>query len=105
VQHFEVRWLSTRCRTGDAEEARRAFCLVGPNVIKHIGAAKWGRCKTEAIDRTRSDWYWIDNSPDEEDLALLRQRGLLDHLIIVEDGDAGALERARQRLEGIVPSG
>jgi len=32
------------------------------------------------------------------DLALLREHGLEDHLILVENGDAGAMEKARDVL-------
>lgn len=103
---FELVWLSTRCRTGDAEEACRAFRLAGGGdiaVVKEIPAAQWSQSKLEAIDLTRSDWYWIDDlDRDEQERALLREHGLLNHFILVEDGDPGALERVRERLKELM---
>ncbi len=52
VERFDTRWLSTRCKEGDLEEARRAFRLAGlPRLdptwacIDRIIPVKWQTCK------------------------------------------------------------
>jgi hypothetical protein len=105
VEHFEVRWLSSRCQNGNVEEVRRAFRLAGLSAnspswttINRIPAATWGSYKFQGID-LQSDFYWIDDNPDQQSLDLLRQHDRQDRLIRVIAGDPEALPQVRNFLE------
>jgi hypothetical protein len=107
VEHFDARWLSTRCQNGEAEEVRRAFRLAGLSAnsltwtaINRIPSATWGTSKAQAID-LQSDFYWIDDNPDQPSVDLLRQHGREDRLIRIIGGDSEALLQARKILERV----
>ena len=85
------------------EEAWRALRLGGLplndpvwTIVKGIPARSWTNSKVSAIDLL-SDFWWIDDRPDEQSLNILAQHGLSDRLIIVVEDDDG-LNRCREML-------
>ena len=108
VEHFECRWLSTRCRAGDAEGAIRAFRhALGvtrlpdewARVLRVIPAATWSGSKIEGIDLTSpAGWFWIDDAPGAADVAVLSDQSVADRLIRINGSDQRALERTQARL-------
>jgi hypothetical protein len=98
TSRFRCRWLSTRCRQGWPEGARRAFRLAGARlddprwqVLNLIEPAAWMVSKTEAMD-PNSNFWWVDDDPTEEDRMWLRAHNREDRLIEVSvDRDPGAL--------------
>jgi hypothetical protein len=74
---FRCRWLSTRCRQGWLDGARRAFRLGGASldqprwaVLDLIEPTAWMVNKAEAID-PESDFWWLDDDPTEQDRGWL----------------------------------
>lgn len=99
-------WLSTRSRSGSPEGARRAIRLArGPalleadqRLIHAIPAIEWSTSKAAAILPCETFW-WLDDAPTDEDLALLRQHCVEDRLIRVDStNNADALPQARAAL-------
>jgi hypothetical protein len=107
---FQCRWLSTRCRQGWPDGSRRAFRLAGAPldeprwaVLDLIQPAGWSVRKIEAID-PKSDFWWIDDDPTDDDRAWLRAHRRQDRLIEVSsDHDPKALVTAQSRLPGRNP--
>jgi hypothetical protein len=106
VQNFDVRWLSTRCQSGDAQQVCDAFRYALPatelpadwRFVEAIPAVQWGARKIDAIDLS-SDFYWCDDAHGDEALAMLTKRGKADRAIHVSvERDPEALLRARQIL-------
>ena len=106
VQNFDVRWLSSRCQSGDAQQVCHAFRYALParelpadwRLIETIAAACWGERKIDAIDPS-SDFFWLDDAHGDEALAILTAHGKADRAIEVSvDRDPEALLRARQIL-------
>jgi hypothetical protein len=102
---FRCRWLSMRCRQGWPDGSRRAFRHAGARledprwrVLELIEPAAWTTSKTEAID-PKSDFWWVDDDPTEDDRDWLRVHGREDRLIeVLVDRDPDALHRARRYL-------
>jgi hypothetical protein len=76
VINFECFWLSQRGRTaGDHEGVRRAFRLAAQasvdapewNCLDAIRVMPWDTSKAGSIDM-RSNFFWIDDAPDEQSL-------------------------------------
>jgi hypothetical protein len=106
IQNFEVRWLSSRCQTGDARQVSDAFRYALPatelpadwRFVQAIPAVRWGTRKIDAIDLS-SDFFWLDDDHGDEALAILTEHGKADRAIHVNvDRDPDALLRARQML-------
>jgi hypothetical protein len=106
---FRCRWLTTRCRDGDAEGVRRAFrhalgvTTLSPkwnDVLVCIEPTRWSLLKTEAIDFDADKlWFWIDDDATAEEMAVLAERGFADHLIRVDPDENRPLLRVRSSLE------
>jgi hypothetical protein len=106
VQNFDVRWLSSRCQSGDAQQVCDAFRYALPatelpadwRFLESIPAVQWGARKIDAIDLS-SDFYWCEDDHGEVALAILRKHGKAGRAIEVSvDRDPEALLRARQIL-------
>ena len=104
--NFDVRWLSSRCQSGDAQQVCYAFRYALParelpadwRFIEIIPAVQWGAQKIDAIDLA-SNFYWCDDDHGPEALAILTEHGRADRAIHVNvDRDPEALLRARQIL-------
>jgi hypothetical protein len=113
IQNFDVRWLSSRCQSGDAQQVCDAFRYALPatalpadwRFLASIPAVQWGTRKTDAIDLS-SDFYWCDDAHGDEALAILTARGKADRAIHVNvDRDPEALLRARQILARALAAG
>ena len=92
---FECHWLTRLDRDGGFEETERAFktALGLPersgelDLLFHlVQPTYWETCKIEGIDLD-SDFKWIDDDPDQESLAALNRRSLMDRLMICRAPD------------------
>jgi hypothetical protein len=109
TSRFQCRWLSSRCRAGWPDGTRRAFHHAGAplddpgwQVLHLIGPALWTANKTEAIDPA-SDFWWLDDDPNEDARNWLRTHHREDRLIQVSsDRDPAALAVARSILERVI---
>lgn len=106
VEHFDLRWLSTRCQSGDSQQACHAirYALGLPELpaqwhfLKGIPATRWGSRKIDAIDLS-ADFYWVDDAHGEEALAILAANGKGDRAVYASvDRDPNALLHAVRRL-------
>jgi hypothetical protein len=106
VQNFDVRWLSSRCQSGDAQQVCHAFRYALParelpadwRFVEGIPAIRWGARKIDVIDLS-SDFFWLDDAHGDEALAILAAHGKADRAIEASvDRDPEALLRARQVL-------
>jgi len=83
VERFDCFWLSTHCK-GDVQpviEYLRPHVAEGMvPLLRHVGPTSFDVLKTEAL---RGDFYWIDDSPLQAELAWLATRGMLDRWICV----------------------
>jgi hypothetical protein len=106
IKNFDVRWLSSRCQGGDAQEVCHAFrYALGARdlpldwrFLETIPAARWGRRKVDAIDLS-TNFYWVDDAHGEDALAFLGSRGRADRAIETNvDRDPDALLKAMHQL-------
>lgn len=108
VEHFECRWLSTRCRDGNPEGALRAFRhALGvarlpdewARVLTAIPAAAWSASKVEGIDLEHpAGWRWMDDAPSAADVAVLSGQSFAERLILVNGSDQRPLGHIQARL-------
>jgi hypothetical protein len=107
VLEFDCHWLTRLDRLGGFEEVKRAFKVTLDlpersgelDLLFHlVQPTYWETCKVEAIDLDR-DFIWIDDDPDEESLAVLKRRSLMDRLMICRKPDD--LVKIRCQLEPI----
>jgi hypothetical protein len=105
---FDCHWLTRLDRDGGFEETERAFrSALGLaersselELLFHlVQPTYWETCKLEAIDLD-SDFRWIDDDPDEESLAGLKRRSLVDRLMICRRPEDFA--RIRCQLEPLM---
>jgi hypothetical protein len=106
IKNFDVRWLSSRCQGGDAQEVCHAFrYALGARdlpldwrFLETIQAARWARRKVDAIDLS-ADFYWVDDNHCEDALAFLASHGRADRAIETNvDRDPDALLETMHRL-------
>lgn len=104
---FDCFWLTARDMRGDRAEIERAFrvSLRAPslspfliNALKHIEPTRWSRTKLTGID-LESNFYWIDDAPDQEAVAELTKRNILPRLVTVEVGPLSGHELRNARRE------
>ena len=95
VLEFDCHWLTRLDRHGGFEEIERAFksALGLPersgelDLLFHlVQPTYWENCKIEGIDLD-SDFRWIDDDPDQESLAVLNRRSLMDRLMTCQKPD------------------
>jgi hypothetical protein len=58
----------------------------------------WDTLKTEAID-VAADFYWLDDSPFQSEIAYLQARSVADRLLVVNLSNADELPRLQQLLQ------
>jgi hypothetical protein len=106
IKNFDVRWLSSRCQGGNAEEVCHAFRYalgardLPPDwrFLETIPATRWGRRKVDAIDLS-TDFYWVDDAHGEDSLAILTLHGKADRAVQTSvDRDPDALLKAMHQL-------
>ena len=91
LEKFECFWLTSLARDGDYQELERAVRHALPawslppnwrDIIHAIKPASWARLKTDGID-LGSDFYWVDDNPQNEAVTTLRWLGLETRLVTV----------------------
>lgn len=90
---FECYWLTSLDRGGGNNRIKRAFriALNLPSLpgeleflFEVVNPTVWDMTKVEAIDLD-SNFFWIENDPDQESLAVLKRRGLENRLMICRE--------------------
>jgi hypothetical protein len=84
VGHYECRWLTTRCRDGDARPLMRHLGrFAGDALLQLAGLVRpttWNTLKTDAIDPL-SDFYWVDDCPLQSEQQWLVANEVFDRWI------------------------
>jgi len=87
TQHFTCYWLTTHCKGDSAPALRYLSRFLAPATLELLRQAvqptTWDTLKTEAID-VSADFYWLDDSPFQSEVAYLRARGVVDRLVVVD---------------------
>lgn len=103
---FDCVWLTTRDQDGGHAGVRKAFRdAMGPvrfdglaPILDRVAPNVWQGAKASGIDFSRP-FIWLDDSPDDQSLQELEQRGLADRWVAVcTDRKSCDLGRARQVL-------
>jgi len=90
---FECYWLTSLDRGGGNNRIKRAFriALNLPSLpgeleflFEVVNPTVWDNAKIEGIDLD-SNFFWIENDPDQESLAVLKRRGLENRLMICRE--------------------
>jgi hypothetical protein len=102
TQHFACYWLTTHCK-GDSTPALRYLSrFLQPATLEKLHQAVqptiWDTLKTEAIN-VAADFYWLDDSPFNSEIAYLRAHGVADRLIVVNLSNANELPQLQQLLQ------
>lgn len=101
TQHFDCYWLTTHCKGDSAPALRYLSQFLAPATLELLRQAvqstTWDTLKTEAID-VSADFYWLDDSPFQSEIAYLRARGVVDRLIII---DLNRLDELASIAEGL----
>jgi hypothetical protein len=114
IDQFEVYWLTARSHEGDTTEIERAFRHALPNptmskwdrdaltkTVSSIPTAHWEETKSDAFSPGVS-FIWVDDNPDTRALNWLKQRGLIDCLVVVDtDQEPDDLTR----VQGVLSNG
>jgi hypothetical protein len=110
---FECHWLTRLDHDGGFEETERAFkAALGLtersgelDLLFHlVQPTYWETCKLEGIDLD-SDFKWIDDNPDQEALAGLNRRSLMDRLMICRTPDDFARIMCQLTPMEVIPHG
>jgi hypothetical protein len=107
VDNFDCRWLTVRSHDGTYDEIERAFRLAIPttnmaaetkDLIRSVTPALWGAEKVSGIDLS-SDFYWVDDDPDQASVDALEAAGRSSRLIVAStDERPDDLTRVRDAL-------
>jgi hypothetical protein len=94
TQHFTCYWLTTHCKGDSAPTLRYLSQFLAPTTLELLRQAvqptTWDTLKTEAID-VAADFYWLDDSPFQSEIAYLRAWDVADRLIVVDLNRPGEL--------------
>ena len=86
TQHFACYWLTTHCKGDSVPALRYLSRFLQPTTVEKLRQAvrptTWDTLKTEAIEVT-ADFYWLDDSPFQVEIAYLQTRGVADRLVVV----------------------
>ena len=101
TQHFDCYWLTTHCK-GDSSSALKylsQFLLPATiNKLKDaVHSTNWDALKTEAIE-LESDFYWIDDSPFQAEIACLQANQVTSRLIVVDLNRPNELSTVQTKL-------
>ncbi|MGI4867048.1 MAG: hypothetical protein ACRYFZ_24235 [Janthinobacterium lividum] len=87
TQHFACYWLITHCKGDSAPALRYLSRFLQPATLEKLRQAvqptTWDTLKTEAIEVT-ADFYWLDDSPFQSEIAYLQARCVADKLVKVD---------------------
>lgn len=104
TQHFDCYWLTTHCKGDSAPALRYLARFLKPATLEKLRLAvqptNWDTLKTEAIDII-SNFYWLDDSPFQSEVAYLQTNGVASRLIVVNLSNAGELLRIQQLLTAV----
>jgi hypothetical protein len=107
TKNFSCYWLTTHVRTHQTAAVFQHILRATPSqqheellgLMREVRPAPWQKWKTDALPRG-GDFVWLDDSPAQTELELLRERGWLSRWLYVDVNDEpGDLLRARQWLE------
>ena len=101
AKNFKCYWLTTHCRMG----VNRAIEYLGqyypdsdlPN-LSRILPTNWSESKTEGID-WNANFIWLDDFAFEFEKAELREKNLLDSLVLVKLEQQNELRRIVERIK------
>jgi len=101
TQHFACYWLTTHCKGDSAPALRYLSRFLAPDTLELLRQAvqptTWDTLKIEAID-VASDFYWLDDSPFQSEIAYLQTRDVADRLIVVDLNRPDELNKILQKL-------
>lgn len=101
TQHFTCYWLTTHCKGDSAPTLRYLSQFLAPATLELLRQAvqptTWDTLKTEAIN-VAADFYWLDDSPSQSEIAYLQARGVADRLIVVDLNRPDELNKILQKL-------
>jgi hypothetical protein len=100
TQHFACRWLTTHCKSDNAPALRYLAKFLEPatlEMLRQVQPTTWDTLKTEAID-IKADFYWLDDSPFQSEIAHLQARGVADRLVVVDLNRPDELSNIVQNL-------
>lgn len=107
LDNFDCYWLTSHCRHGETSHLIAYLETTNdPKILelsREVKPTSWSTLKTEAIDLT-SDFYWIDDSPLQYEIELLKSHGVLERWIHTNtrkdpDGLLRVMEQLK-RLQG-----
>jgi hypothetical protein len=102
AQHFSCFWLTTHCKGDNTPALRYLAQFLPPATLEKLRQAvqptNWDALKTEAID-VKADFYWLDDSPFQSEIAYLQARGVADRLVVVNLSNPDELSRLRKLLQ------
>ncbi len=86
TQHFACYWLTTHCKGDSAPALRYLARFLQPATLEKLRQAvqptTWDTLKTEAIE-VAADFYWLDDSPFQAEIAYLQAHDVADRLVVV----------------------
>ena len=101
TQHFACYWLTTHCKGDSAPALRYLSSFLKPATLERLRQAvqptNWDTLKTEAIDVT-ADFYWLDDSPFQSEIAYLQARSVANRLVVVNLNRPDELVTVLQKL-------
>lgn len=102
TQRFDCYWLTTHCK-GDSRPALKylAQFLLPVTLTKLKDAVQptnWDTLKTEAID-WQADFYWIDDSPFQAEIARLQANKAVERLIVADLAHPDELAAIQAKLQ------
>jgi hypothetical protein len=102
TRHFSCFWLTTHCKGNSAPALRYLAQFLPPATLELLRQAvqptDWDTLKTEAID-VKADFYWLDDSPFQSEIAYLQAHGVADRLLVVNLSNPDELPRLQQLLQ------
>lgn len=102
TQHFACYWLTTHCKGDSAPALKYLSRFLKPVTLEKLHQAvqptTWNTLKMEAIE-VATDFYWLDDSPFQSEMAYLQARGLDDRLVVVNLTHSNELPRLQKVLQ------
>jgi len=101
TENYDCYWLTTHCRSGE-NKANKYLSEYFPDelfkLIMDIQPAFWETLKTEAID-FNEDFFWVDDYVFTAEQDILRQKGVLERLVLVYLNNENELLRILSHLK------
>lgn len=98
--NYDCYWLTTHCRAGE-NSAFRYLSVYFPEkllkLISNIQPAFWDTLKTEAID-FNADFFWVDDYVFIAEQKILKQKGKLERLVLVDLTNEDELLRVKKAI-------